>query len=103
MIFGKEALAYSIGTTTLGLAGFPDLGSLIGAFLPVVMALSGLLLFGFLLMGGIKYLSSGGDDKAIGDARKIITNAVVGMLIVFVTFWVVRIIETVLGISVTGF
>lgn len=102
MILGNEALAYAIDPTTIGLATFTDLGSLISAFMPVVMAISGLLLFAYLLMGGLKYLSSGGDDKAIGEARKIITNAVIGLLIVFTAFFAVRILETVLGLQITG-
>lgn len=99
----NEALAFTINPNVVGLSGFNDLGSLIGAILPVVISIAGLALFAYLILGGLKYITSGGDDKAIMEARKIITNAVVGMLIVFVSFWIIRILETVLGIEVTGF
>ncbi|MCL5003916.1 MAG: hypothetical protein M1352_01440 [Patescibacteria group bacterium] len=102
-IFGKEALAFAITPSALGLSGFNDLGSVVSAFLPVIISLAGLALFAYLLLGGIKYLTSGGDDKALMEARKIITNAVIGMIIVFISFWIIRIVETVLGISITGF
>jgi len=101
-MFGKDALAYTIGTSTLGLAGFLDLGALISVFVPVVLSLTGLLFFGYLIMGGLKYISAGGDDKAIGEAKKILTNAILGFLLVFAAFWLVRIVESVLHIDITG-
>ncbi len=101
-MFGRVALAYTIDPTALHLSGFSDLGGLVSAFLPVIISISGLALFAYLLMGGLKYITSGGDEKAVAEARKIITNAVVGMLIVFVAFWIIRILETVLGLEITG-
>ena len=98
----KEALAFPITPGTLGLSGFNDLGGLISAFIPVIISVAGLALFAYLILGGIKYITSGGDDKAIVEAKKIITSAIIGMMIVFVAFWVVRILETVLGIEITG-
>jgi hypothetical protein len=102
-MFGREALAYIINPGVLHLSGFNDLGGLISATLPVIISLSGLALFAYLLMGGLKYITSGGDDKAVMEARKIITNAIIGMGIVFVAFWIIRILETVLGLEITGF
>lgn len=102
-MFGKESLAYEISSTALGLGGFHDLGGLVSAILPVLISVAGLALFAYLIMGGIKYITSGGDEKAVMEAKKIITNALVGMIIVFVSFWIIRILETVLGLEITGF
>lgn len=99
----RQALAYAINPVDVGLPGtFTDLGTIITFVLPVVITLSGLAAFAFLLLGGVKYLTSGGDDKAIGEARKIITNAILGLLIVFVAYWVIKILETVLGLEILG-
>lgn len=102
-MFFNQALAYEVKPQTLGLpAAFNSLGDVISAILPVFISVAGLALFAYLLMGGIKYITSGGDEKAVMEARKIITNAIIGMLIVFVAFWIVRILETILGIEITG-
>lgn len=102
-MFINQALAYEVTPQALGLpTAFNSLGDVVSAILPVIISVAGLALFAYLLMGGIKYITSGGDDKAIMEAKKIITNALIGMLIVFVAFWIVRILETVLGIEITG-
>lgn len=102
-MFFNQALAYEVNPQALGLpAAFNSLGDVITAILPVVISISGLALFAYLIMGGIKYITSGGDDKAIMEAKKILTNAIIGMIIVFVAFWIVRILETVLGLEITG-
>lgn len=95
--------AYAILPPDVGLPAFNDLNTIVSKLLPVVISLSGLAAFAFLIMGGIKYISAGGDEKALGDAKKTITNALVGLLIVFVAFWIIRILETVLGLNITGF
>ena len=99
----KSALAFSVDPTDLGLGAFPNLGALVTLVLPTIMWIAGMLLFGYLIMGGFKYLMSGGDDKAIMEGKKIITNAFLGMLIVFTSFWALRLVESLLGINVTGF
>ncbi len=84
-------------------AGFGDLGAIVAAGLPVVISGTGLLMFGYLLYGGLKYITAAGDTKQIQEATKTITSAVIGMTIVFASFWIVRIIETVFGLNITGY
>lgn len=81
---------------------FGSLGAVVAAGLPVVISGTGLLMFGYLLYGGLKYITAAGDTKQVQEATKTITNAVIGMTIVFVSFWLVRIIETVFGLNITG-
>lgn len=103
MFFGI-VLAYTITPQTLGLpAAFNSLGDVVAALLPVIIAISGLALFTALLIGGFKYITSGGDEKSIMEAKKIINNGLLGLLIVFVSFWIIRILETVLGLEITGY
>lgn len=82
-------------------ASFTDLGSIISAALPLVVSSVGLLMFGYLILGGIKYITAAGDSKQTQEASKTITNAVIGLTIVFTSFWIVRIIETVFGLKIT--
>lgn len=95
-------LAYAILPGDVGLPAFNSLGDIVSKIVPPIVSLAGLAAFFFLVFGGLRYLSSGGDEKAITEAKKIITNALLGLLIVFVAFWAIRIIETVLGLNITG-
>lgn len=100
----KPAFAYPIDPESVGLpVGFSTLGDVISKLLPAIVILAGLACFGFLILGGFRWLTSGGDPKATGDAQKIITNAIIGLVIVFTAWWVIKIIETVLGLEITGY
>lgn len=58
----------------------------------------GLLLFvgiaaaAFIIFAGYKFLTSGGDAKKIGEARKVITFAIAGLLVVLFSFLILNII-----------
>lgn len=82
---------------------FGSLGAVVAAALPLIVSGTGLLMFGYLLFGGLKYITAGGDSKQVQEAVKTITNAIIGLAIVFVSFWIVRIIETVFGLNITGY
>lgn len=58
-----------------------------------------LVFFFILIMGGLKWVMSGGDQKNVESARNQITNALVGLAIVFATFAIMKLIETIFGIS----
>lgn len=97
-------LAYTINPGDVGLpTTFTDLGSVVSSVVPMIVSLAGLGAFAFLLFGGVRYMTAGGDEKAIGEAKKILMNSLIGLLIVFVSFWLTRILETVLGLKITGY
>jgi len=78
---------------------FKDLGSITSALLPLIYTVAGLLLLAFLIMGGFQYLTSDGDPKATQSAQAKLTSAVVGFIIVFVSYWVFQIAGLVLGVD----
>lgn len=95
--------ALVIDPGSVDLPAFTDLGSIISAALPVVVWGAGILMLAYLILGGMKYLTAAGDTKQLQEAVRTITNAVVGLGIVLTSFFVVRIIETVFGLKITGF
>lgn len=76
-----------------------NLGDIVSALLPYLFAGAGILLLLYLLYGGISLMLSGGDPKAIQSARDKITGALVGFMIVFVSYWLVQIVGKILGID----
>lgn len=83
---------------------YPDpvgLGKLVQTLVPAIFTIAGLAFLIHLIIGAFRYVTSGGDEKALGDARKTITSALVGLLIVFASYWIIKILETITGIHIT--
>lgn len=57
-----------------------------GAAINAVSALLGAVFFGLILYGGFLYLTSRGDEKATKKARETIANAVIGLLIIAISY-----------------
>jgi uncharacterized membrane protein YphA (DoxX/SURF4 family) len=76
------------------------LNHLINRSLPFVFYLAGLLLFIMLIIGGFGMLTSGGSPDKMKAAQGKITSAVIGFVIVFISYWLVRILEIVFGIQI---
>ncbi len=90
--------------TIPNLLPFTNLGEIFNVLLTLAFFVAGLVFFINLLVGGLQWLSSGGDPKALQSARGRIMNAFVGLIIVSAAFAIAVIMETVLGIKiVSGF
>jgi len=59
-----------------------DLGQLISALVGTLLIIAALLAFFFLILGGIQWITSGGDKAGMEAARNKITHAIVGLIIV---------------------
>lgn len=64
------------------------IASLVGRFLNVVLGFIGLILFGYIVYGGILYMSAAGDDKQVKTAKDTLQNAVVGVFMILLAFGV---------------
>lgn len=74
-----------------------------GNILYVAVGLAVLALFVMFLVGGFKYLTSGGDPKATTAAKQTLTYAVLGLGLMAIAFLIFRIIESFTGVPVTTF
>lgn len=75
------------------------LGEIVSGLLPYLVVFAGLLLLLYLLYGGFQLMTSGGDPKKIETGKGIITTALIGFTIVFISFWLIQIIGKVLRIE----
>lgn len=73
--------------------------SLLDNVINAVGAVAGLYFLIQFILSAIKYISQGGDDKALASARKAMSNATLGLIMVFMAWWVVRIVGTIFGIN----
>lgn len=84
-------------------AKLSDLEKVFGNVVQVVLALGGIVLFIMLLSGGFKYITSGGDPKGVEEAKKTLTYAIGGMILLAMAFLILRFIQQLTGVDVTRF
>ena len=65
-----------------------------------ILVVAFILAFIMLLIGGIRWITAGGDEKAVGSARNMITAALIGLVIVLVAFALIKLVETFFGVSI---
>lgn len=78
-----------------------QIGGLVSLFLNVAFVFAGLIfLFGF-VMSGIKMISSAGknDPQKSEQAKKALTSAVIGFVVVFAAYWIVKLLGTFTGLT----
>jgi hypothetical protein len=84
-------------------AEFSDLEELFGS---IIMVAGLLLTFGFFVMmiiGGLRYLLSGGDPKALQAAKGTITWAIIGLAFFALSFTILLILEAFTGVDLGVF
>ena len=77
-----------------------SLGDVVSALLPYIFAFAGLASFAFIIWAGFEFLMSQGNPKHIESARNKLIQALVGFLIIFASYWIIQIIETIFDVSI---
>lgn len=73
----------------------------ISFFVTASLVVAGIVFFFMLVWGGIEWIVSGGDKAGAENARKRITNALIGLAIVFSAWAIIKLIQAVFGIDLT--
>lgn len=74
--------------------------SSIPAIINIIYIISSLTFFFILLSGGLKWLTSGGDEKKVAAARSQITNGFIGLAIVFSVWALTNLIGQLFGFEI---
>lgn len=84
-------------------ATISDLGTVFSNVVSYALGFAGIVLFVLLIVGGFKFITSGGDPKAVESARKTITSAIAGLIIILVSYLILVLISNITGVDVTKF
>ncbi len=79
-----------------------DFGKLISAIVGTLLIVAALLAFLYLILGGIQWISSGGDKAGMEGARNKITHAIVGLIIVGAAWAIMILVQNFLGFTIIG-
>jgi hypothetical protein len=82
--FGTEAVNAGLG----GVLTSDDPRVLIGRIIQIILSLLGVIILGLIIYAGFLWMTSGGEEDKISQAKKIITNAVIG-LVVTLSAWAI--------------
>ena len=76
------------------------LGSSTPGLLTLAIVFGGILLLVMLFVGGFDLLTNPTNPQAQERGQRTITYAIVGFLLLFLSYWIIQILEIVFGISV---
>lgn len=80
-----------------------DFGKVLGQLVTLAFIVAVVIALAFLIYGGIRWMVSGGDKTALEEARNHIVASVVGLVIVFLVYFVLNlIIQFFTGQSITN-
>lgn len=115
LIFARHAGAQTPGANlNLGIQPFlpltglgnPDIREVIAGIIKIFLSLLGIIALVIMLYGGFLYMTAGGDVEKVTRAKKLIAQAVIGLIIILsaygITSFVLRQLEVATGIGTTG-
>lgn len=99
LTLATPAFAQNIGFDQPDQVKITDLGRLISTGISVAIILAGILVFVFLVWGGLEWIMSGGDKGKVEAARNRIVNALVGLAIIAASWALIKMIGYFFGIQ----
>ena len=92
-----------VHTTDNGIATIKGFEWIFNNIVFSIIAFAGIALFVMLLVGGMSFLFSGGDQKKLEKAKGTLTAAFMGLLILVGSFLILKFIQTFTGVNITTF
>ncbi len=80
-----------------------EIGDVLSTAVTLLLIVAGLIFFFMLVIGGIKWIVSGGDKAKTEGARNQITAALIGLVIVFSAWAIATLLGTVFGFNILEF
>src|SRR3989344_2012746 len=78
-----------------------DIVKIIENIIKLLVPTAAIAFFIMFLVGGVQFLMSGGDPKAAGAARNTLTYAVIGIILVVVSWLILLVVKNITGVDVT--
>ncbi len=79
-----------------------DLIGVLGRLVDFVLLWGGIVAFFYALWGGYQYLASGGDNTGADKGKKTLTNAIIGIIIIAISYVTVNYLVTTIGSGFKG-
>lgn len=93
-----DCLQLNDGSTVSSVYDTP--ATLVNAIITNIFAITGVVLFIMIFVAGFKFVTKGKDGME--DAKKILTNALIGFIVMFSAYWIVQIVSLLTGVNIPG-
>src|SRR3972149_8541922 len=95
------AVSFEIGPTNFSPAGlFANFGELATAIVTILISFAGALSIIFIVIAGIKFVTSSGDEKKLASASSTLTYAIIGLVVTILAFVILQIVQRFIGAEV---
>lgn len=98
-VFAQENIDLTLGNSQFNSVSTWTPTALLKAGINLILVIAGLVAFLFLLWGGLQWILAGGDKDGTEKARKRITAALVGLVIVFAAYAIILLVQGFLGVN----
>ena len=71
-----------------------DIGTSLATIIQFLFVVAVILALGFLIYGGIRWITSGGDKAGVETARNTIIAAIIGLIVVFLAYVIINLVLT---------
>lgn len=85
--------------STAGVATLDCLPNLFQNIISWLLYFAGAAAVFLIILSGIKFITSGGEAKQAEEARKTLTYAVIGLVVILLAFFIISIISHVTGVA----
>jgi len=79
-----------------------NIGAVIGAAIEFILIIAVIVALFFLIWGGFRWITSGGDKAKVESARGTIIAAIIGLVIAFLAFFILSLALSFFGLSLTN-
>ena len=85
-----------------GIEEIGTVSSIISTLLQNIYVLAGIILFILLIVGGLSFIMGAGEEnpEKAKKGKQAITAALMGFVIIFCSYWIIRIIEIITGMNI---
>ena len=104
-VFANTAVGNPCGTgqfSALCNLSAGSLGPLVGSLLQFIFVMAVLVALFFLVYGGFRWLVSSGDKTQVQAAREHIVAAIIGLVIIFLSYFILSILLGFFGVSLSN-
>lgn len=100
-MFMEHIFAVNLQDTSDTFRSFNNFGSLVNVIIRNAYVLAGIISFLLLVFGGFGVIlaAGSGDTKQLEKGKQTITYAILGLILVVTSYWIVQIIEKITGLS----
>jgi len=95
-----DVFAAQIDSGTFGPAKFTNFGELFSNIILILTSIAAAVTFIFVVIAGIKFVTSSGDEKGVASAKAALTYAIIGFAVTVLAFVIMQLVQYFIGSTI---